>query len=242
MLSISEENRPLTQVKLCGNPLPWVKQGKHLGNTIENKINGMKKDIMVKRASYIDKTNTINQEFHFSHPRTKNEINRIYNNHFTGSPLWDLFGREADMMCNTWNKSVRLMFDVPLQTHRYFLEHLTGTRQLKITLIKRFLSFISQIENSPKLLPNILLQTIRRDCRSTSGANLRNILLMTNKDDILQLDPQDTSQMLYEPVSPENLWRIPLVKELIDAKWGEATIDIFTNSEINDILEDICTS
>ena len=146
------------------------------------------------------------------------------------------------MMCNTWNKSVLLMFDVPLQTHRYFLERLTGTRQLKITLIKRFLSFISQIENSPKLLPNILLQTIRRDCRSTTGANLQNILLMTNKDDILQLDPQDTSQMLYEPVSPENLWRIPLVKELIDAKWGEATIDIFTNSEINDILEDICTS
>ena len=65
---------------------------------------------------------------------------------------------------------------------------------------------------------------------------------MTNKDDILQLDPQDTSQMLYEPVSPENLWRIPLVKELIDAKWGEATIDIFANSEISDILEDICTS
>ena len=98
------------------------------------------------------------------------------------------------------------MFDVPLQTHRYFLEHLTGTRQLKITLIKRFLSFISQIENSPKLLPNILLQ------------------------------------MLYEPVYPENVWRIPLVKELIDAKLGEASIDIFANSEINDILEDFCTS
>ena len=177
-LAFLRRERPVPQVKLCGNPLPWVQHGKHLGNTIENKINGMKKDIMVKRATYIDKNVTLNQEFHYTHPRTKHEINGIYNNHFTGSPLWDLFSREAEMLYNSWNKSVRLMSKVPLQTHRYFLEHLSGTRHLKITLIKRFLSFITQIENSPKILPNILLQTIRRDCRSTTGSNLRNILLM----------------------------------------------------------------
>ena len=241
-LAFLRRERPVPQVKLCGNPLPWVQHGKHLGNTIENKINGMKKDIMVKRATYIDKNVTLNQEFHYTHPRTKHEINGIYNNHFTGSPLWDLFSREAEMLYNSWNKSVRLMSKVPLQTHRYFLEHLSGTRHLKITLIKRFLSFITQIENSPKILPNILLQTIRRDCRSTTGSNLRNILMMTSKDNILELAPFETTLMLYEPVAPENRWRIPLIKELIDIKWNESTIENLSYSEIEDIIVDICTS
>ena len=241
-LAFLRRERPVPQVKLCGNPLPWVQHGKHLGNTIENKINGMKKDIMVKRATYIDKNVTLNQEFHYTHPRTKHEINGIYNNHFTGSPLWDLFSREAEMLYNSWNKSVRLMSQVPLQTHRYFLEHLSGTRHLKITLIKRFLSFITQIENSPTILPNILLQTIRRDCRSTTGSNLRNILMMTSKDDILELAPFETTLMLYEPVAPENRWRIPLIKELIDIKWNESTIENLSYSDIEDIIVDICTS
>ena len=241
-LAFLARERPLPQVFLCGNPLPWVSHGKHLGNTIENKMNGMKMDIRTKRAAYINKSNTLMQEFSHTHPRTKNEINRIYNNHFTGSPLWDLFRREADMLCNSWNKSVRIMFDVPLNTHRYFLEPLAEMRQLKFTLIKRFLGFIVQIEKSPKILPNILLQTIKRDCRSITGFNLRNILLMTNKDDILELIPADIQQMKYFPVADHDKWKIPMVMELINVKWGEALIDNLSNSEIDDIIEDICTS
>ena len=113
----------------------------------------MKKDIVNKRANYISKHNEIMQEFHFAHPRTKVDINQIYNSHFTGSPLWDLFSRETDMLCNSWNKSVRIMFDIPLNTHRYFLEPLAGMQHLKFTLISRFLGFISQIERSHKTLP-----------------------------------------------------------------------------------------
>ena len=222
--------------------MPWVTHGKHLGNSIENKINGMKMDIKTKRADYIEKNNTIIQEFSHTHPRTRNEVNRIYNHHFTGSPLWDLFSRDADMMYNTWNKSVRLMFDVPLQTHRYFLEPLAETRQLKFTLIKRFLGFISQIEKSKKILPKILLQTIKRDCRSTTGSNLRNILMLTTKDDISDLVPSDVLQMEYHPVNANDEWRITMVKELIDVKWGQAVIENLSHREIDDIIEDICSS
>ena len=107
--------RLLPQIVICGNPLHWVSHGKHLGNSFQNK-NGMKMDKKKKRAAYIDRKNTLFQEFYHAHPRTINEINRMYNNHFTGSPLWNLFCREAGMLCNSWNKSVRLMFDVPLST------------------------------------------------------------------------------------------------------------------------------
>jgi hypothetical protein len=72
---------------LCGNPLPWVDHCKHLGNYIDNKIDGMKHDLRIKQAQFINKNNELEQEFHFCHPQTKFAVNKIYNSHFTGSPF-----------------------------------------------------------------------------------------------------------------------------------------------------------
>ena len=99
-LAFLRKERPLKQVKLCGTALPWVNTGKHLGNTVENKMHGMKMDIKHKRAAYIAKNNELVQEFYFAHPKTRLEINSIYNYHFTGSPLWNLFCRETEMLYN----------------------------------------------------------------------------------------------------------------------------------------------
>ena len=43
---------------MCGNDLPWVKVGKHAGQNVTNKADGLKKDILIKRAKFIDKNNT----------------------------------------------------------------------------------------------------------------------------------------------------------------------------------------
>ena len=240
-LAFLKRERPLKQVKLCGNPLPWVSHGKHLGNTIENKINGMKMDIISKRANYIQKSNEIIQEFSFSHPKTKIEINNIFNGHFTGSPLWDLFSREADMMYNSWNRSIRIMLGVPLNTHRFFLEPLSGLNHVKFILISRFLGFISQIEKSQKVLPKTLLQLIRNDCRSVTGSNLRNILLLSNKDDTSHLTQTDIKSMVYMPVPEQNEWKVDMLSELINVKWGEVVIEGFEAEEIDAVIEEIST-
>ena len=132
--------------------------------------------------------------------------------------------------------------DVSIRTHRYFLEHLAGTRHLKITLMKRFLNFVQQIENSSKVLPKLLLQTIRNDARSTTGSNLRNILLLTRKYDNTKLVPLDVLGIQYEPILDDNKWKIDMTMELIDVKWGEAGIENLSTAEINEVLEHICTS
>ena len=85
-LAFLKKNRPLPSVKLCGNSLPWVKEGIHLGNHFETKYNGMKKDILNKRASFISKSCEISQEFSYASPETLLKINSIYNLHMTGSP------------------------------------------------------------------------------------------------------------------------------------------------------------
>ena len=64
-LAFLKKRRDLPSLKLCGNNLPWVSNGKHLGNNIEDKIDGMKCDMKVKRANYITRNNELFQELNF---------------------------------------------------------------------------------------------------------------------------------------------------------------------------------
>ena len=104
----------------------WFKSGVHLGNTIEDQIDGMKQDTKIKRAMYIQRNNEIEQEFYFAHPSTKFHLNTVYNSHFSGSSLWNLFSHETEMMENRWNRSFNIMYKLPLATHGYFIEPISG--------------------------------------------------------------------------------------------------------------------
>ena len=106
-------------MKICGNDLPWVQKGKHLGVRIENKKDQiLSGDIMEKRVSYIQRNNELMQEFWFTHSHTKAFISRIFNSHLHRSVLWNQFGKEANMLHDTWSVSVRKMFglDVLIDT------------------------------------------------------------------------------------------------------------------------------
>ena len=78
----------------------------------------------------------------------------------------DLFSKETGMVEKSWNTSVRIMFDIPLNTHCYYVEALSETKHVQTLLYGRFLGFVNQIENSQKTLPRQLLETIKNDVRS----------------------------------------------------------------------------
>ena len=60
-ITFLKKNREIVLLKLCGNPLPWVESGKHLGINFLNSIDGRKNDIRVKRAQFINRNNVILQ-------------------------------------------------------------------------------------------------------------------------------------------------------------------------------------
>ena len=241
-IAFMKQEHPLSCVQLCGVPLPWVDGGLHLGNNISNKTRGMGQDIKIKRAQFINKNNELNQEFWFSHPSTKITINQIYNFHFTGSPIWDLFCKEAVMLENSWNTAVRLMFDLPLQTHRYFIEPISEVKHLKFVLIERFRGFIEQIIKSRKIIPKHVLKYVKHDVRSVTGSNLRNILLLTDKDTIEELNSNDIKKLKYHEVVKEDYWKIGLAKEIIDIKNNQLSLCDFSIQELNEVLDNLCIS
>ena len=86
------------------------------------------------------------------------------------------------------------MFNLSYATHRYFIQPVSNKVHLKNILLKRFLGFLSQIEKSANKLPLRLLRVVRADARSTTGSNLRKIMLLLGKHTIDEVKSNDIDQ------------------------------------------------
>ena len=104
----------------------------------------------MKNAMYIEKNIELNQEFCFAHPSTKLTTNKIYNSHYSSSPLWNLFGSGAMRIESSYNRSVKIMLGLPFATHRCLIQPLTGEKHIKMVLISRYLGFIKKIASHKK--------------------------------------------------------------------------------------------
>ena len=213
---------------------------KQLGNTIEYTLDGNQLVMRVKTAMSIDKNNSICQEFFFAHPQTKNRINTIYNSHFTGSQLWKFGSREMGKLESTYNRAIKIMFDLPWGTHRYLLEPLTGQPHISRILIQRYLSFIVRIESSKKGALRTLLNIVKKDSRTVTGSNLRFIMLLANKNTIEEVTKTKVV-VKYQEVSEENNWKPNFVKEIVDIRHKKLTVEEFEKDELDEILEYLCT-
>ena len=220
---------------------PWVNKVKHLGNTISNVIDGCQMDVKVKAAKYIDKCNSLGQEFYFAHPETKIKLNSIYNSHFTGSQLWKFGSREQEKFEGTYNRSVKIFFDLPWATHRYFVEPLTGVPHMRRLLVKRYVSFIEKIRKSSKTALGHLLKIVERDVRTTTGSNLRTIMLQAglNRLEDLKVSNCDFD---YNKVGEADVWRLDFVRELVELRNGDLVVPGMNHEDLEVILEYLCTT
>ena len=144
------------------------------------------------------------------------------------------------MMEAMWNRSIKLMFDLPLQTHRYFICPISESLHVKHMLIKRFISFTLKLESSKKSSMRDLFRIVKNDAQTTTGSNIRNIQILTGKED-QPLVPNDALKVKYHAVKDEDKWKVNLVKEIIEIKQGTLDANL-ENDEIEDILEHLCTS
>ena len=241
LMAFLKKPRDLPSLYLCGNPLPWVSQLKHLGNTITNKIDGNQQDIKIKSATFINKNNSLNQEFYFAHPATKIQVNRIHNSHFTGSQIWKFGSCELLKFESVYNKSIKIIYDLPWETHRFFLEPLSGFPHISRILVRRYMSFIESVRNSKKLALRQLFMAIKDDTRLTTGWNLRYMMTKTGTNRIDDLNHKNVD-FDYHLVKKDDEWKIGVVKELIDVKQGELGVEGFNPTEISEILQFVCTS
>ena len=133
------------------------------------------------------------------------------------------------------------MFSLPVNTHRFFIQPVSGKVHVKNTLLKRFLGFLLQIEKSCKLPSSHLLEIIKHDVRSTTGSNLRNIMLLLGKDKVEDIEIRDINDVVYATVRPEDLWKVEMLKEIIQVLNDELHLENLDKEEICYAMNYICT-
>ena len=132
------------------------------------------------------------------------------------------------------------MASLPRETHKFFVEPITGTPHLKKVLCKRFLSFIGSIKTSKKIALKNIFKLVKDDCRSVTGRNLLNIMILVKKSSIDSLVPGDALDIKYHEIDEQQAWKIDIVKELTDVKFGESFVEGFSRKELNAMLNYVC--
>ena len=133
------------------------------------------------------------------------------------------------------------MLQLPQKAHRYFVEPLTKTRHIKFALLKRFLRFIKNVSSSNKeVMKNMLLQC-KYDCQSTTGENLRRIMLLTKNTRVVDIDVKDIDKLSDEDIPEGEGWRIALAKDLIETKNERNETTLITRNEVKELLQTVVT-
>ena len=213
---IAFEPKPLT---LNNDELPWVNQAKYLGNEIEAIPNGLLKDSKMKQARYIERNVELNQEFRLAHPEVKCRINRIYNSSFPGSVLYDLKSDSVRQLTNSWSASIRQMWDLPFNSHRYLIEQLGGEHAFSIITI-RFINFLKNVKKSEKMAVQLMLQKVIQNVDSITGRNIRFIQdKLGIYCDLLSVSQRWLKRKLvFCPINEADTWKVNLIREVTDLK------------------------
>ena len=208
-----------THLILDNNPLPWVNKAKYLGNELENIPCGLSKDAKMKRAKYIERNIELNQEFPYAHPDVKCKINRIYNSSFPGSVLYDLTSDSVKMLVNSWSVSIRQMWLLPFNAHRYLIEPLGGDHSFKMVLV-RFVKFLQNIKKSSKMAVQCMLTKVLKNVSTVTGKNVRYIKNQIGSEgNLLKMSPRLLKKKLsFCPMNADDQWRINLIRELTNVK------------------------
>ena len=105
-------------------------------------------------------------------------------------------------------RSIKSMMKLPLATHHFLLEPLSGQKPVMVTLIDRFLSFIEKIDKSKKIAIKMLKKEALRDVRSITGANMRGIMLLMGETSYSNVTRDKVKDMNYYKVKEEDMWTV----------------------------------
>ena len=155
------------------------------------------------------------REFGFADPLIVMRVINIYAISFYGSCLWDFNSPEATKLFNSWNILVRIVFNIPRNSHRYFIEELTNCKHIMSTLFQRYLRFISSLLSSKKQCLSSLATVVLSDKGSLSSQNIETIEKKSGLEDVLSVStPVVADAIVYSEVPMGEEWRIEMLKEV----------------------------
>ena len=129
------------------------------------------------------------------------------------------------------------MLSLHRETHRFFIEPLSETKHIMLSLYQRFINFTQKLSQSKKAPLRNLYISVKYDCRSTTGGNLRRLMLRLGVGQPDELNADIIGQAKYKDNPTDDEWKIHGAKDLIEAKHDKSILPNFSTNEIVILLD-----
>jgi hypothetical protein len=147
-------------------------------------------------------------------------VEKYASNHY-GAMLYDLFDENSSgKYFRCWGTVVKLSWDCPRTTHRYFVNNLlaAGFTSIRVTILSRYVrSLLKSSSREVRLIAALAAQ----DKSSNTGSNLAKIEKETGLNPRIAT-PTQVKHVLLEkedPVPSRDLWRLPFLSKLIQQRY-----------------------
>ena len=229
---------------LDGEQLPWVESAAHLGHIL-HQSGSMEKDIRSKRASFIDESVQVRESFEFASPVEVLQAVKLYVGSHYGSMLWDLDSDMAGQYFNAWNTCVKLTWQVPRATHRYFVDQLLscGHSSVRTDIMARYTRFIKGLQASPSMEVAVMFGVAKRDVRTVTGSNISLIRQDTGLDPVTSSPWEVKKRLLGNVASAPDTdeWRLSYLAKLLTDR-GEASYRVEDSAvlRLTGLIDSLC--
>ena len=108
--------------------------------------------------------------------------------------------------------------------------------------MSRLVTFHKGFINSPKFTVRFLARLAEKDLRTVLGKTLNYLLDECGCTRLEDLSPGIIKKnLVYRRASPEKTWQVAFAQELLSIRKKDVTVEGFSDDEINDIFNYICT-
>ena len=104
-----------------GVTLPWKESAVHLGHTLQQNLN-FDADAATRRSGFIGRSVEVREQFSSASPAHVLKAVRILCCHGYGAVLWRLDSSSASSFFKAYNRCVKRVFRLPLNTFTYLVE------------------------------------------------------------------------------------------------------------------------
>lgn len=223
----------------------------HLGHVLSSKLTD-DADITRQRMHFINQTNNVICYFNKLDTFIRNKLFRSYCNSFYGCELWSLSNGFLHDLCTAWRKSVRAIWKLPYQTHRYLLPLISHSLPLFDEICRRFLNFTRAcVNHDSSLVRSIVLYGIFHAkacslfgqnfslCSQRFGCSVEGLLNCNINDLVYRFTDKQYDTDMHCVAS--------FLTELLLLREGRLQLSVnnsfmFTYNELNDIIAHICTT
>ena len=153
--------------------------------------------------------------------------------------IWNIQSK----LIRSYNTAIKLLWDLPHQTHKNFVEQLTDCPHLQSMLHSRYVGFSKSLQFSKKFEVRLLFNLCKYDLTTVTGSNLKSLMTIYDCSSLESLidNKYQISTKSVNSMCEEDQWKVLLLEDLVEMRDGRSEANL-SLEEINDLILLVTTS